>query len=179
MIWFTADLHLNDPNTLTRRGGVPTDDEIVALWNSVVHRGDTVYCLGDFALSWGPRDRGIIETRVAQLNGTKLLVAGNHDRKEVIRAPGWAWVGDYREINLKREDHIQKVVLMHYPLRTWHGSHRGAWHLHGHCHGSLTNTPRNMYDVGVDNNGFLPVSADQLTEIMLIKSKQYETHPES
>jgi calcineurin-like phosphoesterase family protein len=180
MIWFTADLHLNDPNTLARRGGFPSDDELIALWNSLVRKGDVVYCLGDFALSWGPKDRGYIEERVSQLNGTKLLIAGNHDRKEVLRAPGWAWVGDYKEVTVKTKTSTQKVVLMHYPLRTWHGCHRGAWHLHGHCHGALTNTSLNMYDVGVDNNHFRPLSFGEVSELLQHKAKQhYENTHES
>lgn len=170
MVWFTADLHLNDPNTLKRRGGVPTDDELVGLWNSVVQRGDVVYCLGDFALSWGAKDRTLIEGRVAQLNGTKLLIAGNHDRREVVRAPGWSWVGDYKELKIPLGGgESQKVVLMHYPLRTWNESRKGSWHLHGHCHGGLPYSPYKIHDVGVDNNGFQPVSLETITQIMLNK----------
>jgi calcineurin-like phosphoesterase family protein len=162
--FFTSDTHFNDPNTLERRGGVPNDDDLVDLWNSAVGRGDLIYCLGDFAFSWGAKSKDYIHSLVSRLNGTKILITGNHDREEVVRAPGWAWVGPYKEIKPKINGAPQKIVLLHYPLRTWNG--RDSWHCHGHCHGALKPSPHKMYDVGVDCNDFMPVSLERLAEIM-------------
>lgn len=176
MTFFTSDLHINDPVTLARRGGIPSDDELVELWNSTVGRGDVVYCLGDFAFSWGSKSRDYIETKLGQLNGTKQLITGNHDRQEVLRAPGWAWVGPYKEIKFKLDGDTQKIVLFHYPIRSWNECRDGSWHLHGHCHGMLAESPYRIYDVGVDCNEFKPVSIETITQIM--KSKPI-LNPES
>jgi calcineurin-like phosphoesterase family protein len=50
-------------------------------------------------------------------------------------------------------------------MRAWNKSHFNAWQLYGHSHGTL-NPLGKQYDVGVDNNGFKPVSLDSLDKIM-------------
>jgi len=50
---------------------------------------------------------------------------------------------------------------------TWNKAHHGAWHLHGHCHGSLPidlKIPR--LDVGIDPMGYVPVSYEQISRLM-------------
>jgi calcineurin-like phosphoesterase family protein len=78
-IFYTADMHFFHANILAH---VPTrpwstveamNAGLVERWNATVSPGDTVWVLGDVALSsskLGP---------VAELNGRKLIVAGNHD----------------------------------------------------------------------------------------------------
>ena len=63
----------------------------------------------------------------------------------------------------------QKIVLSHYPMTDWQGMSHGGWHLHGHIHscGSAYNEFNRKqgllrYDVGVDANGYAPVSLDEL-----------------
>jgi calcineurin-like phosphoesterase family protein len=46
------------------------------------------------------------------------------------------------------------VVLMHYPLESWHQMERGAIHLHGHVHGGGRKIP-GRYDVGFETPYFL------------------------
>lgn len=54
-----------------------------------------------------------------------------------------------------------RLVLCHYPFRTWNGIGKGALNLHGHSHGRLKPLPRQI-DVGVDVWGFRPVTLAQL-----------------
>ena len=91
--YFTADLHLghgkiieysDDPSADAAHMGV----ELVERWNATVEPTDEVIVLGD--LRYGR----IAETlpAVAELNGRKVLLAGNHDRcwhghKKGVRAP--------------------------------------------------------------------------------------------
>lgn len=44
-------------------------------------------------------------------------------------------------------------------------SHFNQWHLYAHSHGTLSPLGKS-YDVGVDNNNYMPVSFDQVKEIM-------------
>ncbi len=37
--------------------------------------------------------------------------------------------------------HGQPIVICHYAMRVWNRSHHGAWHLYGHSHGNLPDTP--------------------------------------
>jgi calcineurin-like phosphoesterase family protein len=92
-----------------------------------------------------------------RLNGSKHLLRGNNDPDETLASSGWTSVGDYAELEIEG----RKLVLSHYPFRSWNGQHRGSINLHGHSHGRLKPMPR-QYDVGVDVHGFAPVTLDQL-----------------
>jgi calcineurin-like phosphoesterase family protein len=78
--------------------------------------------------------------------------------------PDWAFVGHYAEISLDE----RRLVLCHYAFRTWNGIGRGALNLHGHSHGQLKPIPK-QYDVGVDAQGFAPVS---LAEILASRRRR-------
>lgn len=72
-----SDLHLGHEGILKYRTQFPDvkshDDYIIKQWNSVVGEHDKVYILGDVA--WKKRDL----SKLSQMNGTKILIAGNHD----------------------------------------------------------------------------------------------------
>ena len=55
----------------------------------------------------------------------------------------------------------RRLVMCHYPFRSWNGQAKGALNLHGHSHGALTPLPR-QFDVGVDVHGYAPVSLAEL-----------------
>ena len=60
------------------------------------------------------------------------------------------------------------ISLMHYPMLSWPRSHYGSIMLHGHIHSDGSYNRDNMetgikrYDVGVDANGYMPVSIKQI-----------------
>ena len=56
------------------------NEDLITKWNSVVTDEDTVFCLGDFALS---NKDNIIEIG-NRLNGHKVLIKGNHDHASNI-----------------------------------------------------------------------------------------------
>ena len=63
------------------------NEYIIQRWNSVVKNDDTVYHLGDVGF-------GSVETvksLVGMLNGTKILIRGNHDFK--IGTNTWKEIG--------------------------------------------------------------------------------------
>ena len=154
-VYFTSDTHFGDPRILRLdRRPFPDldahDAALIANWNAVVGPRDEVWHLGDFAL--GPPEARVREI-LAGLNGTKRLIIGNNDGPATREAPDWAFVGHYAEISLEE----RRLVLCHYAFRTWNGIGRGALNLHGHSHGQLKPIPK-QYDVGVDAQGFTPVS---------------------
>lgn len=182
MIFFTADTHFFHENICEYShrpfSGLPEmTEQLIARWNSVVSGGDIVYVLGDFALTNNSSGDKVDEI-LQQLKGTKFLVYGNHDRKSVLNSKFWAKVTPYHEIKIDfGEEHKQKVVLCHYAMRVWNQNHRGAWMLHGHSHGNLSDIGGKIVDVGVDVWDYTPVSATRLHEFMHNREiKAYDHH---
>jgi calcineurin-like phosphoesterase family protein len=183
LIYFTSDTHFNHDNIIKYSSRpFSTLEEMteayIQRWNDIVRPGDSVYHLGDFAISYGKRHEKLVDDLLARLKGQKFLIKGNHDRKEVVDNPRWAAVYDYKEIKVDRGGvHKQRIVLFHYPLRSWNQVHRGAWHLHGHCHGNLPQCPGKHLDVGMDaaaNHRLL--SLDEVAHYMESRQIHSEDH---
>lgn len=183
--WYTADMHFGHANIIDYCSRpwpdvASMDAGLVERWNAVVAPEDTVWVLGDVALS--PSKLG----PAAELNGRKLLVAGNHDS---------CWTGHRRwHGQLARYERAGFDVAV--PSGIHHGHQVGAWTvrlshmpydgdhadedryaehrpaddgtplLHGHVHDAWTmrttarGTPQ--INVGVDVRGWAPVSAETL-----------------
>lgn len=182
MIWFTADTHFNHGNVVAYSGRPFADLEqmteaIIERWNSVVAPGDTVFHLGDFALSWGRKHRQLIDHILSRLRGQKWLIVGNHDRDEVTDNSRWHKIARYHELKVDpKNGRPFPIVLSHYPMRSWNRMYYGAWMLHGHCHGNLLDRGGKIADVGVDCWAFTPVSLDCIAAYMEGRSVVTEDH---
>ena len=148
--WFTSDTHFGHANIIRHCGrpfatGAATDMALIMAWNAVVQPGDTVWHLGDLAF----RSAGPAGSYLARLHGRIHLVWGNHDDEGTRTEPAFASAQAMAEVTVKG----QAVVLCHYAMRVWPGSHRGALHFYGHSHGTLPGDSRSC-DVGVDVPAF-------------------------
>ena len=81
MKWITADTHFGHKNVIEYSNRPfdsveEMDAELICRWNRVVGTHDTIYHLGDFALTTKKRKIEILK----QLNGYKILIRGNHDK---------------------------------------------------------------------------------------------------
>lgn len=155
-VFFTSDTHFGDHRVLNLYprpyGSIAEMDEgLIMRWNALVAPEDEVWHLGDFA-----RSAKVAADAFPRLNGRKHLVLGNNDPADVTRLP-WESVGPYAEI----EADGRRLVLCHYPFRSWNGMHRGVLNLHGHSHGRLKPL-RRQFDVGVDVRDYRPVRLAQL-----------------
>jgi len=134
------------------------NETIIYNWNNTVTLDDTIYCLGDFG--FGPVNN--LLPLFNRLNGKKILIRGNHDKKDVIKLP-WDSIHDILEVKYQNITYN----LCHYPdyhMRTCSKSSYDTRYLFGHCHGALT--PHNCScDVGMDCWGFTPVSILQLDKL--------------
>lgn len=191
-VWFTADTHFGHRNILTLGSGRPFstieehDEALVERWNEVVRPQDTVWHLGDVALSL-PH----VERCVPQLNGHKYLVAGNHDlcwaahpsqsrRAGVIaktaryRAAGFERVQD-SGIEYGQKIGGRRVVLSHLPADGDHESQQrydeqrprplGMPIVCAHVHEAWKVNGQQV-NVGVDQWGFRPVHIDEVAAIL-------------
>jgi len=166
MIYFTADLHFGHENIITfcDRPFDSVEDMNKALiknWNATVQHDDEIYIIGDFT-----NNNGQAKRYLPILNGKKYMILGNHDKflRESDESYVWfEWVKEYAVINCKGF----KWILFHYPIAEWAGFYSGSIHLHGHIHNRPVSSSWNpskvrSFNVGVDVNGFKPVSIDEI-----------------
>lgn len=164
-IFFTADTHFHHDNIIEYcnrqfKDVNKMDDIIVENWNTVVKPKDIIFVLGDFC--FGSQKTWVHFLK--QLNGTKYLVIGNHDRS--VTPSLFVDVLPMMNLLISGDEEIgdtQRITCCHYPMWSWYHSNRGAWQAYGHVHGKWQGRLKpNQYDVGVDCNDFTPVSYQQL-----------------
>lgn len=173
----SSDLHFNHKRIIEfcpeSRGHCESVDDmnhkIIRNFNSIISEQDTLYLLGDIGFG----DVGSCIELIRQLNGQKIWVHGNHDRK--------FWVSDqyyaekqsmriiedtpYKTITHKVDGVKRFVVMFHFPIASWEQKSQGSIHLHGHLHSphriNMCLEQRRM-DVGVDGNFLMPYDLDDV-----------------
>lgn len=188
--FLTADLHLGHQSILSycpdRGERWDTTDEmnadIIRLWNETVRPWDEVYVLGDACMGKIVDSLALIK----QLQGSKYLVAGNHDRCSPLyernEEKRLKWVNKYTtagfEMIFNRETTLVfsynhqpvEVLLHHFPYTgDSHEEDRypearpkdtGKVLLHGHIHDARLVEGRQV-NVGMDVWGFRPVRLEK------------------
>lgn len=174
--FFTADTHFGHGRIIQYcnrpfQNAKEQDDAILTRFNEVLKPGDTLYHLGDVA--WSTTD---IKKEFLDKLPTKEvhLITGNHDNQmdSAYLKMGFRSVQAYKEITLDKvhgsigiNGTSTRVVLFHYPMRSWHHGYSGAYHLFGHVHGQMDTRPyMRSLDVGVDSHQFTPWSWDEIKE---------------
>lgn len=191
--FFTSDNHFGHTNIIKYcdrpfASSEEMDEAMIARWNKAVRPSDTVYHIGDFAMSFNK-----VEEITPQLNGKKILIAGNHDychpahkkgKKDVL---GWAdkyLRAGWSEVTLS----IPTLVLLdgtvvqvsHMPFVLDHPTDikyskyrptpiKDRWLIHGHIHnhnGLSIRAELKQIDVGVDGWNFTPIPETQIIEIV-------------
>jgi calcineurin-like phosphoesterase family protein len=168
-IYFTSDTHFGDARRIrTDRRPFSTIEEhdaaLIERWNETVSADDEVWHLGDAAPNY---DRMGVAKLLSMLRGHKHLIIGNNDPPATTECALWANTQHYAELNV--DGH--RLVLCHYPFRSWNKMGKGVIDLHGHSHGKLKELPR-QYDVGVDVFDYRPVT---LATILASKKRRLET----
>jgi calcineurin-like phosphoesterase family protein len=179
MLFFTSDTHFGHANII-RYSSRPfadadaMDEALIARWNATVGDDDVIYHLGDFTLRGGGAARRIF----ARLRG-RIRVLGypwHHDHawlpaglgpSSYLSASGHAVeILPPMVVLDERVDGRRRVLaLCHYPMAQWDRRHHGAWHLHGHSHGTHRGDGA-LLDVGVDCHDFTPVALDALPALL-------------
>lgn len=174
--WITSDLHFGHANIMkfcpvTRYGFTDVSDmreKMIAEWNKDVKPEDEVFILGDFAFL--PAKDAVEILR--RLNGTKILIEGNHDRK-LLNDPSFR--REFKEVHqYLRYNHDGQIICMfHYPIAEFDQMHRGAIHFHGHLHGNPSGLEEyRVRDMGFDATGKVVTSLeDAIADAMKGKIK--------
>lgn len=183
--FFTSDTHFNHANIIKFcnrpfKDVEQMNDVMIANWNSVIGKDDTVFHLGDFCLGGAAEWTKILD----RLNGKIYLIMGNHDLKNIRQ--GFISRFEHVAMQMRIEIGKKRIYLCHYPFLCFEGSYKDdVWQLFGHVHtrrsnsgidaGRLQYLYPTQYDVGVDNNNFTSVSFGQVKRII---DKQVEQSKE-
>lgn len=130
-IFYISDTHFGHKNILKYDNRpyftvAEMDADLIKRWNNAVKPTDTVYHLGDFSWLKPAEESEILQ----QLNGTKILIRGNHDYKPTAE---WSEVLPFAEI----VDNGRHVILSHFPIASYKNMTHGYYHLYGHVHNSF------------------------------------------
>ncbi len=165
---FTSDLHFNHQKIIELSHRPFKDlpemhDTIVRNWNGVVGGNDVTYVLGDMALGKIEDLEPIIE----RLNGTIVLVRGNHDkspRRLMEACPSLKLIFNNLHMTKYIGDKGYKVFMRHFPPsdpNDWGKKYGADVFLHGHVHEAYSR--RGMaINVGVDVRDFRPQTFEEL-----------------
>ena len=126
MVRFIADLHLGHENMAKRRGFSTVeehDEHIIAQWNSVVHKRDVTYILGDVTM-----EKSSPYPLLDRLNGIKHIVLGNHDRRQDTKK-----LFEYAE-SVGGMINYKGVFLTHCPIHSDELDYGIGKNIHGHIH---------------------------------------------
>ena len=149
-IWLTSDNHFNHANII-RYCNRPfssvdeMDDFMISKWNEKVSKEDIVIHLGDFALAGEDK----IKKLRSKLNGTIILIKGNHD---------WRVKENYGFIIVKGILQINNFLLTHKPLPA-EEIPQGFVNIHGHVHQKESLTGIN---VSVEKTDYEPIELENI-----------------
>lgn len=179
--WFTSDLHLGHRFVAGLRGydDVANHDTAIANnWRKRVQPADTVYVLGDLAMS----DPEYALSVVAGLPGVKHFIAGNHDACHPMHRKWRTQLARFLEVfeTVQPFGSIrwngEQILLSHFPYvddhtsppryMQWRLPDMGAWLLHGHTHNASQRLHGREIHVGADAWGLGPVELAVLTGLM-------------
>lgn len=123
---FIADLHFGHTNMAIKRGFTTVeehDEHIIKQWNSVLHKRDTTYILGDITMETSKP-----YPLLARLNGIKHVVLGNHDMpKDVEELSKYV-------VKISGMVKYKGIWLTHCPVHERELEFRVSRNIHGHIH---------------------------------------------
>ena len=196
-MWFTSDPHFGHDNVINfcKRPFKDMDDmldKIRKKWNAKVKPEDQVIFVGDVFFNL---NKSKAKSYLDSLNGRKILVRGNHDRKpREMNAMGFDFVCEEMILSIANE----RVTVSHYPFRasilrhkyfnlrhilfkffnikrkSWkikdkfyyrRPKNNGQFLIHGHTHSSIKTMGRAIH-VGMDAWNYEPVSMSEIGNII-------------
>jgi len=138
--------------------------KIISKWNGMVTPKDLVIVLGDWTV-YSKSDKVLALCR--RLNGRKILVRGNHDRRSInfYLNHGFDFVCDSFTIGKIIFTHrpMKKVNLMVSPY---------DFNIHGHIHQNESPHPDLYENVCVEQTNYYPVNLDTILNKHGIKLKR-------
>ena len=148
---FIADLHVGHHNMVTGMLGFRDvyhhQEHLIEQWNSVVHKKDMTYILGDVTMESNEY------TFLDRLNGNKVVVMGNHDRRQYVPEL-LQYVGTVAGMVKYSDKRYGRIWLTHCPIHPMEMDKvaRVRYNIHGHIHSGYK----------IDDPRYICVCAEQI-----------------
>lgn len=159
--FFIADTHFGDERIIRYENRpfesvAEMDKALVEKWNNVVSVEDTVYVIGDFsAYADLEADRELLH----KLNGSKVLVMGNHDTHRTCDE--WRAIG-FSECSQWPIIYNNFFMLSHEPL--YINANMPYANIYGHVHAnpSYNDASSQSVCVSVERIDYQPIDMDEI-----------------
>lgn len=162
MMFFISDMHFDDKNILIYsrsefKNVQAMNNLIINNWNNLITNKDIVYILGDI----GNFDY------LSQLNGTKIIIIGNHDNYDDLKSK-------YPDIKIYDKPIIEKFMFLSHEPIMFLPKQIPYLNIHGHLHqfdyrcgDSLNWYDGNRYfNVSCEKINYTPISIDEIINII-------------
>lgn len=164
--YFIADTHFGGENIRRYENrpfdnAVEMDEKLIVNWNGVVTVEDTVYVLGDFS-DYAEKEKDV--EILQKLNGTKILVMGNHDRHRTPQE--WRELG-FAECYSMPVIYGQYFMLSHEPLYINANMPYANFYGHVHANPSYKDASKQSVCVSVERIDYTPVEFEKLRAQMV------------
>ncbi len=158
-VFLCSDLHLGHENLcsgLRNMSAKESDELLIKNWNNTVSKRDVVYVLGDIVME-KPK---LLESYLQRLNGTIIVIGGNHDTKKCCKELQRLGVTVMGCASYKG------YILTHIPIHPSQLKHtRGNIHGHIHTMGTIdgeeympeTELGPFYYNVNVELHNYTPI----------------------
>lgn len=168
-VFFTSDHHFYHKKLMENTRPLfktveEMNEQLIVNWNKKITCLDVVFVLGDLFWVTSGVTKENMQKIISALHYKELhFIMGNHDDKKWIKhlAPFFKTISDLQFIKVDG----QKIMVSHYPMRSWRADEHDSYNLHGHTHG-LMKPLRNQLDVGIDCHYYFPISFNEVQSIM-------------
>jgi len=134
------------------------DKHVIKKWNSVVHKKDTTYILGDVTME-AHKHYHLLD----ELNGRKIVILGNHDMRNHV-SKLLNHVDQVAGMIKYSRRGYPKMFLTHCPIHPMELDHRVGLNIHGHIHEHVVTREEDNWGVAVtvDDPRYVCVSCEQV-----------------
>lgn len=160
MIYLIGDTHFGHTNIIKYCNrpfinSYEMDEQIIKNWNNTVTKDDTIYHLGDFCFKY---DKLKTTELIARLNGHKILIKGNHDKKNSCTK--WKEMG-FEETYGEPIVWNDELLFSHWPT-----INRDLFNVHAHKHNYPINPLVQMFStcVSLELTDYKPISIEKVLE---------------
>lgn len=164
-VFFWSDLHLRHDRDFIYKprkfeSAKQAEEKIIHNLQNKMTANDTLFLMGDTV--FGMNGHEYLMSFFKRIEFRELFIMpGNHAAgyKQILLGLGGEFslpitpnktvhfIPNYFEVYVNR----QAIVMSHYPIVSWNGAAKGAWHLYGHVHNNLKQNLGKAIDLGVEN----------------------------